>query len=71
MIMLKSKVPNRLWDYRLIWICETVNISVSSSQYVSGRTTLKYIKGDITDISEYLDFTYYDWVKYHTNDGFW
>ena len=39
-IMLKNKVPNILWDYGLIWIFETVNLSVSSSQYASGRTPL-------------------------------
>ena len=40
-ILLKNKVPSRLWDYGLIWICETGNLSVSSSQYVSGRTPLE------------------------------
>ena len=67
--MLKNKVPNRLWDCGLFWICETVNLSVSSSQYASGRTTLDYIMGETPDISEYLYFTFYDWVTYRTNSG--
>ena len=30
-IMLNNKVPNILWDYGLILICETGNLSASSS----------------------------------------
>ena len=33
MIMLKKKAPKRLWDYGLICIYETGNLSVSSLQY--------------------------------------
>ena len=40
-IMLKNKVPKSLWDYGLICICETVNISDSSSRYATGRTPLE------------------------------
>ena len=36
-IILKNKVPKIIWDYGLIWICEMVNLSVSSSQYESGK----------------------------------
>ena len=32
-IMLKNKVPERLWDYGLVWISKTGNLSVSSSRY--------------------------------------
>ena len=52
-IMLKNKVPKRLWDYGLIWLSEVGNISVSSSRYASGRTPLDYITGETPDISKY------------------
>ena len=68
-IMLKNKVPERLWDYGLVWISETGNLSVSSSHYASGRTPLEYIIGETTDISEYLYFNFYDWVTYRSNSG--
>ena len=32
-IMLNNKVPNRLWDYGLIWIIETGNLSDPFSRY--------------------------------------
>ena len=35
-IMRKKGVPPRIWDFGLVWICETGNITVSSSRYASG-----------------------------------
>ena len=68
-IMLKNKVPEILWDYGLVWISKTGDLSVSSSRYASGRTPLEYISGEKPKISEYLDFTFYDWVTYSANAG--
>ena len=67
--MLKDKVPERLWDYGLVWISEIGILSVSSSRYSSGRNSLEYIIGETPDISDYLDFTFYDWVSYRANEG--
>ena len=68
-IMTKRKVPRRLWDFGLVWACEIGNMTISSSRYVNGRTPLEYITGETPDISEYLDFGFYDWVTYRTNAG--
>ena len=65
--MHKNKVPELLWDYGLVWISRTGNLSVSSSRYVSGRTSLEYITGETPNISEYLDFIFYDLFTYHAN----
>ena len=67
--MLKNKVPERLCYYRLILISETGNLSFSSSRYARGRTPLEYITGETPNISEYLDFNFYDWVTYRANAG--
>ena len=68
-IMLKKNVHPRLWDFGLVWVCETGNLTVSSSRYAQGRTPIEYITGDTPDISEYLDFGFYDWVTYRTDAG--
>ena len=68
-IILKNKVPKIIWDYGLIWICEMVNLSVSSSQYESGKKPLDYITGETPDISEYLYFMFYYWITCRTNSG--
>ena len=68
-IMLKNKVLEILWDYGLVWIIETGNLSVPSSRYASGRNPLEYITGETPNISEYLDFNFYYWVTYRANVG--
>ena len=68
-IILKNKVPERLQYYGLAWISKAGNLSVSSSRYASGRTPLEYITGETPNISEYLDFTFYDWFTYRANVG--
>ena len=68
-VMVKKRVPRRLWDFGMVWICETNNLSVSSSRYSKGRTALEMLTGETPDISEYTDFSFYDWVTYRTNAG--
>ena len=68
-IMLKQKVPARLWDYGFSWVCETENVCANLSKYAEGRTPIEIITGDTPDISEYLDFEFYDWVMYRSNAG--
>ena len=62
--MTKKHVPPRLWDFGYIWICETGNLSVSSSKYANGRTPIEIITGETPDISEYTDFSFYDWITF-------
>ena len=68
-LMLKKKVPPRLWDYGFAWVCETDNICANMSKYADGRTPLEIITGDTPDISEYVDFDFYDWVLFRSNAG--
>jgi len=68
-IMTKRDVPERLWDFGLIWVCETDNLAASSTKYAGGRTPTEIISGETPDISEYLDFGFYDWAIYRTNAG--
>ena len=68
-IMVKKKVPRRLWDYGLVWVSETGNLTVSSSKYAHGRTSIEIITGDTPDISEYIDFGFYDWVTFRSDAG--
>ena len=62
-------IPLRLWDYVMVWVCETGNLTVSSSKYANGRTPVEIITGETPDISEYTDFGIYNWVTYRTNAG--
>ena len=52
-----------------VWIYKTYILSVSSLQYANGHTPIEISTGDIPDISEYLNFGFYDWVLYRANAG--
>ena len=68
-VVLKKKVPPRLWDYGFTWICELKNICANMSKYANGCTPFEIITGETPDISECLDFEFYDWVLYQGNAG--
>ena len=68
-VMLQQKTPRRLWDYGLRWVCEIMQRTASWSGSLGGRTPLEMVTGETPDISEYLDFTFYDWCWYHENAG--
>ena len=67
--MLKKKVPKRLWDYGIKWVCEVMQRMASTSGDLSGQTALEQLTGKRPEISEYLDFTFYDWCWYNDNAG--
>ena len=68
-IMIKKRVPRRLWNFSLVWVWDTGNLSWPSSKYTNGRIALEIVTGETPDISEYLDFSLYDWVVYRFNAG--
>ena len=68
-IMNNKNIPRRIWDYGLVWVSETGNLTVSGSRYAHGRTGLEIMTGETPDISEYIDFGFYDWVTCRANAG--
>ena len=56
----KKKIPSRLCDYGIKYVSEISNVTANSSKYSRGRTTLECITGETPDISEYMDFGFYD-----------
>ena len=67
--MQRKHVPRRLWDYNLKWVLEVRVRTSSDAVDLKGRTPIEWITGDMVDISEYLDFSFYDWCWYHDNAG--
>jgi hypothetical protein len=68
-IMVKKKVPKRLWDYGFCWVCEIQNRTSNTARGFDGRCPLEKITGESVDITEYLDFGFYDWVWFKENAG--
>jgi hypothetical protein len=68
-IQTQKNIPDRLWDFGIDYVCETSNLTANSSRYSNGRTPIEIITGETPDVSEYLDFGFYDWVSYRANAG--
>ena len=62
--MTKRGVPKRLWDYGLQWAVEIMQCITSTAGSLHGRTGLEKVMGETPEISEYIDFGFYDWCWY-------
>ena len=60
--MLKKKVPTRLWDYGLGYESNILNRIPRGHQQ---RTGLEMVTGETPDISEWIDFEFYDRVWFY------
>ena len=68
-VMTKSAVPKRLWDYGLRWVVEIMQRTASDAGDLWGRTSLEKVTGETPEISEYVDFGFYDYCWYRENAG--
>ena len=68
--MVQNQVPKKLWDYGIVWISEIHSMThTSAGNRLKGAIPLEQVTGDTVDISEYLDFGFYDKVWYKDNAG--
>ena len=67
--MVKRNVLKQLWDYGIVWACEFMSLMSNSSFNLEGRTPMEQLAWETPDISEYLDFGFYDWVWCKDNAG--
>ena len=59
--MRKNQVPSRLWDYGLVYISEVQSLLARGTDQ---RPGIEKVLGQTVDISEWLDFDFYDRVWY-------
>jgi hypothetical protein len=60
--MMKRKVPPCLWDYFLVYETNILKRIPSGQQQ---RTGIEIVTGETQDISEWIDFEFYDRVWYY------
>ena len=68
-IMIRQRVPKELWDYGLRWVKETSSLTHTTAGGLDGHIPITQVTGDTPDISEYLDFGFYDRVWFKDNAG--
>ncbi|KAL7569667.1 hypothetical protein ACA910_008321 [Epithemia clementina (nom. ined.)] len=59
--MARRKIPRRLWDFGLVYEAEILS---RTARGPDGRTGIEEITGNMTDISEWADFAFYDLVLF-------
>ena len=63
-LMVRRNVPLRLWCYALEYACELESIMVPTMFRNKGRSGYEMIFGNTPDISEYVEFEFYDFCWY-------
>ena len=64
-VMIRKRVPTRLWDYGMRWVSGIMAQTHTLAGEINGCTPLCRVTGKTVDISEYLDFGFYDQVWFH------
>ena len=59
----RRRVPKRLWDYGLVYEAQIYSRTAGTD----GRTGMERLTGDTPDISDWIDFEFYDLVWYRFN----
>jgi hypothetical protein len=67
--MIRKRVPRRLWDYGVRWTTQVMQRTSTQAGGLRGACPLQDVTGETPDISEYLDFGFYDHVSYKENAG--
>jgi hypothetical protein len=65
----KTGSPKRLWDCCTIYQCELRNLIAHPHFKLQGRTPYEIIVGHTPDISEYLDYCWYQNVWYYDQEA--
>ena len=62
----RRRIPKRVWDYHIVWEAQIYTRTVHKNHH----TPLEALMGDTTNISEWIEFEFYDLVMYwHDRDG--
>ena len=65
----RTNCPRGLWNYGLPHFAKLMQLTASNAADLDGRTPLGALTGETPDISQNLDFAWYDWVWYKENAG--
>ena len=67
--MIRNRVPEELWDYGMRRVSETMSLTHTSAGSLNGQIPLTNVTGETPEISEYLDFGFYDQLCFKDNAG--
>ena len=67
--MFRTYWPRSLWSYRIPYVANITKNTASSAVDLQGRTPLEALTGETPDISQYLDFGFYNRVWFKEDAG--
>jgi hypothetical protein len=67
--MIRKRVPWQLWDYGIRWTTQVMQRPSTQAGGLRGACPLEEVTGETLNISEYLDFGFYDHVSFKENAG--
>lgn len=67
--MFRTNCPRALWNYGLPYVAKLMQLTATNAAGLQGITPLGNMLGEVPDISQYLDFGWYDWVWHKENAG--
>ena len=65
----RTNCPRALWNFGLPHFAKIMQLTASNAAGLEGKTPLGKLTGETPDISQYLDFGWYDWVWFKENAG--
>eukprot|EP00934_Nitzschia_sp_Nitz4_P004494 Nitzschia sp. Nitz4//scaffold699_size1639//47//1622//NITZ4_009318-RA/size1639-snap-gene-0.2-mRNA-1//-1//CDS//3329556654//4484//frame0 len=65
----RTNCPQRLWHFAFPYIALLMSHTSTYAANLGGRTPIEHLTGDTPDISELLDFAFYDRVWFKENAG--
>ena len=68
-VMVRKRVSRRLGDYGFRWVADIMQLNLTQTGGLNGRCPLERVSSKTPDISEYLDFGFYDRCWYYDNVG--
>ena len=69
-VMTRTRAHLRLWDYCAEWVSETRCRTAHPLWTLHGRTPYETVTGNTPDISEWMEFDWYQPVRYHDSTAF-
>jgi len=69
-LMQNTKAPKCLWDYCAVYACEIRSLTAHPHFALQGRTPYEMVTGKTPDISEYVEFSWYDPLWYYDQEDF-
>jgi hypothetical protein len=64
----KTRAPRCLWDYCMTYQCELCNLIAHPHIKLQGCTPYEIVTEWTPDISEYLDYSWYETIWYYDQD---